>query len=181
MNKIKLLISAITISLASSFTVFQIVNWKIKSDYSVKCSIGMNGSTFSGLNAVILFNEEDPERSKITASIDATTINTGNVEMNEHAKEALNTLLFPVITFVSTSITKTNNGYEASGNLTLKGVTKPIKIPFYFDSKKASALFPFTAKEIFKGVITITPKDFSITRKGTPDLVTIELTIPVTK
>ena len=181
MNKLKLLIASVIILLASSFTVLLTVNWKIKKEYSVKCSIGKDGSTFTGLNAVILFDEENPERSKITASIDATTINTGNNEMNAHAKEALNTALFPVITFVSTSITKTISGYEAIGNLTLKGITKTIKFPFYFDSKKTLALFPFIPKETFNGSFTIFPKDFSITRKGTPDQVTISITIPVTK
>jgi len=167
--------------LASSFTVLLTVNWKIKKEYSVNVPLARMEVHLPDSMPLYCLMKKTLKDQKITASIDATTINTGNNEMNAHAKEALNTALFPVITFVSTSITKTISGYEAIGNLTLKGITKTIKFPFYFDSKKTLALFPFIPKETFNGSFTIFPKDFSITRKGTPDQVTISITIPVTK
>lgn len=171
MRNIKLLIGAATILLASAFTVIESVNWKIKEDYSVKFSGGKVNGTMKGLTATIIFDEANPEKSKITASIDAKTVNTGNGVMNKHAEspEALDTGKFPVITFASTTISKKDGGYEMVGNLTMKGITKEVKFPFTFSN------------EVFSGKFSIVPKEFDITRGGTPESLEIELNIPVTK
>ncbi|HOZ88439.1 MAG TPA: YceI family protein, partial [Bacteroidia bacterium] len=136
MKKLKVLLNGAALFAVLAFTLTQRVTWKVKDDYTVKFS----GGTFKGLKALILFNENNPENSRITASIDARTINTGNRLMDEHAKDrqALDAENFPLITFVSTSIRKNANGYEATGNLTLKGVTKEVKLPFVFNCNKAS-------------------------------------------
>ncbi|MES2679579.1 MAG: YceI family protein [Bacteroidota bacterium] len=179
MKKTKTLFIGATLMSIFAFTLIQRVNWKVKEGYSVK----FNGGTFKGLKALIQFNENNPENSKITASIDARTIDTGNRLMDEHAKDsqALDAGNFPMITFVSTSVKKNATGYEATGNLTLKGVTKEVKLPFTFDSKKALAQFPFHPKETFRGVLAITPNDYNIKRAGVPDQVSVELIIPVTR
>jgi polyisoprenoid-binding protein YceI len=175
MNKVKLLIGTLTIFLASAFSVIVSIDWKVKDDYSVKAyatdKVQGYGISFKGLKSTISFDEENPEKSKISASIDATSIDTGNDGMTAHAKEAeaLNTNKFPIINFDSKTITKTITGYEATGDLTIKGITKEIKFPFVF------------VQEIFRGVFTITPKDFNLTRDGVPEKMTIELIIPVTK
>lgn len=179
MKKINILFVATTILLAFSFKNFKPVTWKVKNDYTLKFENG----AFSGLTATITFDEENPGKSFIWATVDATTIKMGSTEGTVHAKEALETAKFPLITFVSTAITKNGDGkYEAKGNLKLKGVTKEIKFPFTFDSQKDhTEKFPFLFKETFQGKITINPKDFGITRSGTPNPVILEFTIPVTK
>ena len=172
MKNIKLtLITATTILFASAFTVIQSVNWKIKEDYSVKFTGKKVDGIFKGLKADINFNESDLGKSKISASIDATTANTGSGMMNKHAKseDGLNAAKFPIINFESTSIAKTASGFEAVGKLTLKGITKDIKFPFTFTN------------QTFNGKFTVAPKDYDVTRGGTPDEITIELNIPVTK
>ncbi|WP_317899866.1 YceI family protein [Aurantibacillus circumpalustris] len=165
----------------SAFTILTSVNWKVKENYQVKYTAGGMQGYFKGLKATLVFDEEHAEKSKITAFIDATSLNTGDALSTEHSKEGLETNKFPIISFVSTSILKTTKGYDALGNVTLKGVTRKIIIPFFFDSKKMSAQFPFVDKETFSGRFTISPKNFNITRMGTPEEVTIELTIPVKK
>lgn len=129
----------------------------------------------SGLKASIHFNEDSPETSKIVATVDATTINTGNGLFNKHAKaeNALNTKAFSIIGFESTAIIGKDGTYEAIGKLTLKDVTKEIKLPFTFERKGEDFLF--------KGKFSIVPEDFHITKMGTPDLIEITLTIPVAK
>lgn len=104
MKKYFLLICAGIIFFSSAFTILSSVNWKVKGDYSVKYTAGGIQGYFNGLNATIVFDEERPERSKIAAFIDATSLNTGDALMTEHSKEALETNKFPVISFVSTSI-----------------------------------------------------------------------------
>lgn len=179
MKKVKLLFITAIILLTFSFKIFKPVTWKVKDDYTIKFENGL----FRGLTATITFDEENPGKSLIWANVDATTIKMGSNEATVKAREALETSKFPLITFVSTTITKTGDGkYETKGNLKLKGVTKEIKFPFTFDSQKDhSEKFPFLFKETFQGKITINPKDFGITGSGIPNTVIMEFTIPVSK
>jgi polyisoprenoid-binding protein YceI len=176
MKKIKLTIGVFTVLIASAFTVIESVNWKVKEDiYAVNFSGGKVKGIIKGLKSTIVFDEVNPEKSKISASLDVSTINTGNGMMNKHAKSesALDAEKFSTITFEATSISKKGTAYEATGKLTVKGVTKEIVLPFTFENKGAEA--------IFKGTFSIVPKDYGVTRSGTPDKLDIELNIPVIK
>ncbi len=183
MRQLNFLFGGILVLLTSAFTIIKPINWKVKPNYSVKIIGAFDDKMyFKTLKAFITFDEEAPEKSKIMATVDAVSLNSASPEMTEHAKQALEIIKFPEITFVSTAIAKTKTGYEATGDLTLKGITKQIKFPFVFDSKKdISDQFPFVNKETFCGKIIIATKDFNVTRKGTPDQIIIDLVIPVTK
>ena len=50
-------------------------------------------------------------------------------------------------------------------------VSKEIKLPFSFERTGTSA--------VFKGKFSISPKDYNITKFGTPDPIEIELMVPV--
>ena len=160
--------------LTSAFTLYQSVNYTVKQD---ACKITFKGGrvegTFKGLKARILFNELSPETSKIIATIDATSLETGNSLRDKHAKSenGLNANIFSLIGFESTSVSGKAGVYEAQGKLTLKGITKAVKLPFTFEHKGAESLF--------KGKITIIPNDYNVTKAGTPDVVEIDLVIPV--
>lgn len=178
MKKVKLLTSALVLLLllTSAFAWYQSADWKVKEGYSVK--VFRNSQVqypifFKGLKAEISFDKDNPEKSKIRATIDATTVDTGVELMTAHAKEedVLHTDKFPVITFESLSIRKNSSGYETTGNLTLKGITKEITFPFIFE------------RDTFIGTFNIVAKDFNITREGAvpSGQIRIELTIPVTK
>lgn len=175
--KILTIITAMaSVLLASAFTMYQSVNYKVKDDaYAITFKGGRVEGTFKGLKASILFNESSPETSKIVATIDATSIETGNSLRDKHAKSenGLNAKVFSLIGFESTSISGKSGVYEAQGKLTLKGTTKIVKLPFTFEHKGTESLF--------KGKLTIVPNDYNITKAGTPDVVEIDLTIPVTK
>jgi polyisoprenoid-binding protein YceI len=159
-----------------SISAFALVltNWKVKADqYEVKFSGGRIHGTFTDLKANIQFDKDHPEQSKISATIDVNSIATGFFIKNSHAKAALDADQYPTISFTSTSVTKSGSAYQAAGKLTMKGVTKPIVIHFTFEDKGNEG--------VFKGDFKIIPKDFSITRNGTPDDLIINLSVPVTK
>ncbi|MES3034892.1 MAG: YceI family protein [Gemmatimonadota bacterium] len=62
-------------------------------------------------------------------SIDVASVSTGNDRRDTHLKSAdfFAADSFPKITFVSTGIQKlATNKYKVSGNLTMRGVTKPV-------------------------------------------------------
>jgi polyisoprenoid-binding protein YceI len=182
MKKIKLLIGIVTILLTSAFVLYQSADWKVKDNYIIKFRFGKytfgvdsmpapNYGTIKGLKASISFDQDNLEKSKITASIDAKTVDTGEPSKNSSATgpDVLIADKFPLVTFESTSITKVNNGYEAIGKLTIKNISKEIKFPFVFQ------------KETFNGGFTIDTKDFNFTHPHVPKEITIFFTIPVTK
>ncbi|NCD70562.1 YceI family protein [Mucilaginibacter agri] len=156
-----------------AFTFFA-GNWKIKeSGASVKFSGGKISGSFETLRADIQFDKNQPEQAKISATIDVNSIATGFFIKTNHAKDALGADNYPTIKFVSTSVSKDGVGYVAKGNLTMKGATKPATIHFTFDDKGSEG--------VFKGSFKVIPKDYGIDRSGTPDDVTIDLIVPVTK
>ena len=172
-----------TILLCTLATVGFIVNWKAdaskaKVQFSVHGPFGTVHGTFTGLKAEIRFDEQHPESGSITASIDPNTISTGIGLRNHDLKNEekwLDTKKYPSIAFRSTRVARTSGGYDAVGDLTLKGVTKPVHIPFTFSPNGNSG--------IFKGQFVIHREDFGVGSKGgsVGDDVTISLEVPVTK
>src|SRR3984957_20334606 len=97
--------------------------------FSIKGPFGTVNGTFSGLKAVIQFEDKDLAGSSVKASIDANTISTGVGLRNHHLKteeEYRDTDKYPQITFQSKKIEKAAGAYKAIGDLTLKGVTRPV-------------------------------------------------------
>jgi polyisoprenoid-binding protein YceI len=69
---------------------------------------------------------------------------------------------YPEITFVSTSVRSTGaSSLELTGDLTIKGTTKSVTIPFEFEG---AATDPFgNVRAGFEGSVTINRKDYGIT------------------
>jgi polyisoprenoid-binding protein YceI len=166
-----LLMGVIIVGL-SAFAV-ALANWKVKGEYEVKFENGSMHGTFKGLKADIQFDKAHPEEAKISATIDATSLATGFFIKTSHAKDAIDAEKYPTISFISSSVSKSGSAYQAMGKLTLKGVTKPVTIHFTFDDKGNEG--------VFKGDFKIVPKDFTITKNGAPDELTIHLNVPVSK
>jgi polyisoprenoid-binding protein YceI len=174
MTKFKFILGIAIILIASSFAMYQSVDWKLNEDaYSVKITCKKFDGVFKGLKTNIQFDENNLAGSKISATIDATTVNTGNGLRNKHAKQGLDAAHFNTINFESTSISKTTTGFEAKGKLTIKNVTKEISLPFTFINKGSEG--------IFNGNFSVKPKDYSVEKSGTPNEIQIILSIPVNK
>jgi polyisoprenoid-binding protein YceI len=82
--------------------------------------------------------EGDPEyltKGKISFTADIDSIHTGNEQRDGHLKspDFFDAANFPKLSFTSTSIEKTGDAdYKVNGNLTLKGVTKPVTLAVEF-------------------------------------------------
>jgi polyisoprenoid-binding protein YceI len=160
-----------------------LVTWKpdpskAKVQFSVHGPFGTVHGSFTGLKAAIQFDEQHPESGSMTASIDPNTVSTGIGLRNHDLKNEekwLNTAKYPTIRFHSTRIGRTSGGYEVLGELTLKGVTKPVRMPFTF--------LPNGNNGVFKGEFVINREDFGVGNKGgsVGDAVTISLEVPVTR
>jgi polyisoprenoid-binding protein YceI len=168
----KNLISIAVLALLTAFSIAY--TWKVEGNSAtVMFTSGKINGSFTGLKAGITFDKSHPEKAKFSASIDATSVTTGFFLKNSHAKDALGTDKYPLIKFVSTSVTKGGEGYIAKGQLTMKGVSRPASINFTFTENEKGG--------VFKGNLKVAPKDFGIDRSGTPPLVTVDLVVPVMK
>jgi polyisoprenoid-binding protein YceI len=83
---------------------------------------------FNALAGSFTLDPADPAKSKLTFTVKAASVDTGNKDRDNHLKspDFFNAVQYPDITFVSKSVAKSANGYEVSGTLTLHGVTKPL-------------------------------------------------------
>ncbi len=151
--------------------------WQVASNYSVQFSCDQASGIFNTIKANIQFDEQAPANAKISVSVDANSLNTGNALMNKHAKsdEALDVTKYPTITFNSKRITKNGSAYQVTGDLTLHGVTKEITVPFTF--KKSGNGANFTA------AFNIKRTDYNIGKPGgeIDENIKINLSVPVTK
>ena len=93
------------------------------------------GGDFKGLTGTIKFDPAQPTAGDFDVSIDASTIDTDIESRDNHLrrKEYFDVKNYPKISFKSTKITKTNKDsfLYMFGNITIKGVTKEVTVPFY--------------------------------------------------
>jgi polyisoprenoid-binding protein YceI len=178
MKKIFFATTTLIIIVSSAFKVSSL--WNVSNEaVTINFELPDQGTkgTVSGLKASIDFDAKDPSPSKITASIDINTLNTGNEQKDKHLLSAdfFNAEKFPSISFTSTSVKATSDGFLAVGNLTIKDSTKNVEIPFTFSEDAAGGTF--------KGTMTILTGDFGVTKKSAAgkDKVVIQVTVPVKK
>lgn len=99
--------------------------------------------TFTGMKGAINFNEEDLTNSGFAVCVDATTVETGIEKRDNHLLEEVffYTEQYPVICFESKKISKTDEGFQVQGDLTIRDVTRTIEFPFTFDGKTFEGSF----------------------------------------
>ena len=145
--------------------------------YIKNAGITVDGS-LSGLAASVNFNPTDLANSKITASVKVNTIKTGIDARDTHLKseDYFSASQYPRIEMESTSFTKgSGNNFTGKFNLTIRGITKSISIPFTFVEANG--------KGTFKGGFTIDRLDYGVGESSfvLSDDVKIKLTLNSTK
>ena len=98
--------------------------------------------TFKGFKGNINFDPSNPAQSSISGSVDAATVDTDNSMRDGHLREKedfFQAEKYPKITLKSTKIEKSGSGYVGTFDLTLKNVTKSLKIPFTFKENGTTA------------------------------------------
>lgn len=87
--------------------------------------------SFQNFEGSVETEGDDFEGAKINFSLDVSSINTNQAQRDGHLKSAdfFDAEQYPHIKFESTSITKVDDDeYKLTGNLTIKGVTKPVTL-----------------------------------------------------
>ncbi|RRO18240.1 polyisoprenoid-binding protein [Saccharopolyspora rhizosphaerae] len=91
--------------------------------------VGKSRGRFASFSAEVVTGE-DLLQSSVNATIDVTSIDTGNADRDAHVRSAdfFDAEQFPTGTFRSTGIRQDGEDYLIDGELTLKGVTKPVTL-----------------------------------------------------
>jgi polyisoprenoid-binding protein YceI len=119
---------------------------------------------FNEFEGDVVVDADDFTRSTARLTIKAASIDTRNEQRDGHLRS--NDFLamddYPEITFASTGVTQTGaTSLELTGDLTIKGVTRSVAVPFEFEGV---ATDPFgNLRAGFEGSVTINRKDYGIT------------------
>ncbi|MDT4857431.1 hypothetical protein FQZ97_918550 [compost metagenome] len=132
MKKIVLFLAAV---LVSSVTFAQ--DWVLDKSHAnvgfsiVHLKISEVDGSFGKFDAKITSSKDDFSDAVFDFSAEVASVSTGNERRDGHLKtdDFFSAEKFPAITFKSTSVTKVSgNNYKIAGNLTMRGVTKPITL-----------------------------------------------------
>jgi polyisoprenoid-binding protein YceI len=86
---------------------------------------------FSKFSGTVTIDKDNPANNVADATIETASFDTGTQRRDDHVRSAdfLDAAKFPTIKFKSKTWTKTGNDtFEVTGDLTIKGVTKPVTL-----------------------------------------------------
>jgi polyisoprenoid-binding protein YceI len=118
---------------------------------------------FRDFTGTVNYDAADPAKSTVEFTAKATSVDTGVAGRDRHLRTAdfFDVEKFADLTFKSTKVEKKGKGWIVSGDLTMRGVTKPVVIPF-----EISGFLPGSeragAKIGISGDTTINRRDFGV-------------------
>jgi polyisoprenoid-binding protein YceI len=103
-----------------------------------------------------------PLESSVTAEIDMRSIDTNNAQRDEHIRSAdfFEVETYPTMTYRSTGVRQDGDNYVVDGELTLKGVTKPVQLQLELGGFGPDAYGGYRAG--FSALATINRSDFGV-------------------
>ena len=165
MKKI-ILAAALTVSSFAFASSWDIDSAHAAANFAVKhLAISTVNGTLGAVTGKVELDDKDVTKSKIEATVDVKGINTKEPKRDDHlrSKDFFEVEKFPNITFKSTKIEKgEGNKLKVTGDLTIKGVTKPVTLDGELTPEVAN---PFSKAKTrgFSGSTSINRKDFGLT------------------
>jgi polyisoprenoid-binding protein YceI len=103
-------------------------------EYQFEQAGAQNKGKFTKFTVTLDFSPDNLATSKLDVVVEMGSSDTGDKERDDTLKGAdlFAVTKFPQAHFTSTQITRTANGYDAAGKLTLRGVSRDIHVPFSF-------------------------------------------------
>ena len=119
--------------------------------------------SFNEFEGTAVLDGANPANSHAEVTIKAASIDTRNAQRDEHLRsnDFLAMQEHPEITFTSTGVRQVDDTtFELTGDLTIRGVTKSVTIPFTFEG---AAKDPFgNLRAGFEGSVVINRKDWGV-------------------
>lgn len=118
---------------------------------------------FGEVSGIMEFHADEPEKSQmnITVTVDSYTANNPGGEESARGPAFLDGASHPTLNFALTRLDKTEQGWKAMGNLTIKGVTKQVQLDAELIGPKMD--LPTQKQSIaLSGVIKINRLDYGV-------------------
>jgi polyisoprenoid-binding protein YceI len=117
---------------------------------------------FAGFDAELV-TAPDPLDSTISATVDLSSIDTGNADRDAHIRSAdfFNVDEHPTLTYRSTGIRRDGDGFVVDGELTLHGVTRSVPLALEVNGFQHASPFG-DVRAGFSATAEINRKDFGI-------------------
>lgn len=130
--------------------------------------------TFEEILVTYKFQPENLQASKFEVSIPTKTINTGNKARDKHLRKSkyFDVETYPNMTFISTRIEKTAEGYHLFGDLTIKKTKREVTIDFAIETSDGATSLV--------GNLALDRRDYGVGKNHLilSDLVSIEILLP---
>jgi polyisoprenoid-binding protein YceI len=105
---------------------------------------------------------ENPVESRVEFEAKAASVTTGTADRDTHLRspDFLDAEQYPLITFVSTAIAPAGDDWKLTGDLTIRGLTKPVTFDMSFEGAMTD---PYgNSKAAFRAVGEIDRKEWGL-------------------
>ena len=119
--------------------------------------------SFKEFSGTAHIDTANPAASSVSLTINADSIDTGVADRDAHLRSSdfFGSEEHPQLTFVSTDVSRDGDEWTVTGDLTIKGTTKPVTVVF---EETGSAQDPFGNTRVgFEGSATINRSDWGLT------------------
>jgi len=121
------LVAALPVTAWSSTWIFDTSHTEI--GFKVKhLMVSNTKGSFSEFSGTVTIDDTDITKSSVGVTINTASIDTNDEKRDEHLRspDFFNVAEFPEITFKSTSVEESKDGFLVTGDLTMHGVTQSI-------------------------------------------------------
>jgi polyisoprenoid-binding protein YceI len=135
---------------------------------------------FNEFSGTFSFDEKQPENASIEVTIKTSSVDSNHAERDKHLRDEdfLHVSKYPEAKFVSTGYSQDKDGKGVlKGNLTLRGVTKPVEIDVEFIGAGADPWGGYRAG--FEGTTSFAMADFGIMKELGPKSKDVEMILSV--
>ncbi|KAA8734743.1 polyisoprenoid-binding protein [Acinetobacter qingfengensis] len=150
MNTLKTLSLGLLVATTSGLALAAPVDYKIDPTHTATVfswnhfGFSTPSANFSDIQGVIKVDEQNPAKSAVEVTIPVSSVNTNVKALDSEFQQEgwFNAAKYPNITFKSTKVeTKDKKHFKIYGNLTVKGVSKPVVLNATLNNK---GLHPMT-------------------------------------
>ena len=135
---------------------------------------------FNEFSGTFSFDEKQPDNASIEVTIKTSSVDSNHAERDKHLRDEdfLHVSKYPEAKFVSTGYSQDKDGNGVlKGNLTLRGVTKPVEIDVEFIGAGDDPWGGYRAG--FEGTTRFAMSDFGIMKELGPKSKDVEMILSV--
>ena len=118
---------------------------------------------FTDVSGTVEFDEHDPAGGHADITIAAASIDTRESQRDAHLKSAdfFDVERFPTLTFRSTKVEGTAQRFTVTGDLTIRGITRPVALDVTYEGKGKD---PWGGERVgYTATAALNRKDFGLT------------------